>query len=108
MGEPLALQDIFFSTLSGAAIVLTGALYAMFFALARLHRSVAFEIASIVAFALLAAAVWVLIRSLSLSGFWILVTAVMLIGYFVAPRSIWRLCLGTHGEEDATPQQRST
>ena len=39
MGEPLGLQDMFFGTMAGAAIVLMGASYALFFALGRLHGS---------------------------------------------------------------------
>ena len=39
MGEPLGLQEMFFGTMAGAAIVLMGASYALFFALGRVHRS---------------------------------------------------------------------
>ena len=67
--------------------------------LARLHSSRALILASFCAYALLAAAVYVLINALALSGFWILVTAVMLIGYFFLPRAIWQLCVGTHAGE---------
>ena len=99
MGEALGLKDIFFSTMAGGAIVLMGALYSLFFALARLHSSRLLILASLCAYALLAAAVYVLINALALSGFWILVTAVMLIGYFFLPRAIWQLCVGTHAGE---------
>lgn len=100
MGEPIELQDLFFSTMSGAAIVLMGASYALFFALGRLHQSKSMTIASHFSYALLAAAVYVLVDSLRLSGFWILVAVVMLVGYFLAPRAIWTLCVGTHAAEE--------
>lgn len=96
MGEALDLRDIFFGTMAGGAIVLMGALYALFFALSRLHASRSLGAASLLAYALLAAAVYVLIDALSLTGFWLVVTAVMLVGYFFLPRAIWQLCVGTH------------
>jgi len=89
--------------MSGAAIVLMGAFYALFFALGRLHRSFALACAATASYLLLAVAVWVLVEALRLSGFWIAVAAVMLVGYFLAPRAIWRLCVGTHASgHDAT------
>ena len=108
MGEPLGLQEMFFSTMAGAAIVLMGALYALFFALGRLRTSRSLNIAALLAYALLAVAVYVLINALALSGFWILVTTVMLVGYFFLPRAIWHLCVGTHGDDTATTHSRAT
>jgi len=96
--EPIALQALFFGTLSGAAIVLFGAFYALFFALGRVHDSAWLNAASIASFVLLVVAVYVLIQSLALSGFWLVVVAVMLLGYYSAPRAIWRLCVGTHAD----------
>lgn len=107
MGEPMGLQDLFFGTMSGAAVVMMGAFYALFFALGRLHDSRALALASLVSYLLLAAAVYVLIDALSLSGFWIVVASVMLLGYFLAPRAIWHLCVGTHAAEEATNQSRA-
>lgn len=107
MGEALSLQDIFFSTMAGAAIVLAGALYSLFFALARLRRSRSLGILSLLAYAMLAAAVYVLINALALKGFWIVVTGVMLIGYFFLPRAIWQLCEGTHASDRATIDSRA-
>ena len=101
MGDPIGLQDLFFGTMAGAAIVLTGAFYALFFALGRLHSSRLMIIASLLSYLILVAAVFVLIDALALSGFWILVTAVMLIGYFLLPRAIWHLCVGTHADASA-------
>ena len=108
VGEPIELQDLFFSTLSGAAIVLMGAFYALFFALGRLHGSRALAYASIASYLLLAVSVWVLVEALGLSGFWIVVAAVMLVGYFLAPRAIWRLCVATHMNSDDSAQSRAT
>lgn len=108
MGEPMGLQDIFFSTMSGAAIVLMGAFYALFFALGRLHDSRILTAASLASYLALAAAVYVLVESLRMSGFWMLVATVMLLGYFLAPRAIWRLCVGTHAAEETAKQSRAT
>lgn len=108
MGEPIGLQDLFFGTMAGAMIVLSGALYALFFALTRLHHSRSMNIASVVAYLLLIVSVIVLADALALSGFWILVAAVMLIGYFLLPRAIWHLCVGTHAAEAAASHSRAT
>ncbi len=107
MGDAITLQEIFFSTMAGAAIVLFGAFYALFFALGRLHNSRSMMALSLVSYVVLAAAVIVLIDALHLHGFWLIVTSVMLIGYFFAPRAIWSLCVGTHAEEDAESQPRA-
>ena len=108
MGEALGLKEIFFSTMSGAAIVLMGALYALFFALGKLHASRALIAASFGAYALLAAAAYVLSDALALNGIWILVTAVMLVGYFFLPRAIWYLCVGTHAGAATTTDSGAT
>lgn len=107
MGEAITLQEMYFSTMAGAAIVLFGAFYALFFALGRLHASRALLAAAMASYAVLAAAVVVLIQALHLGGFWLLVTSVMLVGYFFAPRAIWSLCVGTHASEDADSQPRA-
>lgn len=108
MGEPLGLQEMFFGTMAGAAIVLMGASYALFFALGRLHQSRSMSAASLASYILLAAATYVLVDALALSGVWILVTAVMLVGYFLLPRAIWHLCVGTHADESADTHSRAT
>lgn len=106
MPDPISLREIFFSTASGAAIVLFGAFYALFFALGRLHGSLVLMAAAIASYLLLAVAVVVLILALHLAGFWLLVTGVMLVGYLFAPRAIWNLCVGTHGAHDTETQPR--
>ena len=108
MGEPMGLQDMFFGTMAGAAIVLMGASYALFFALGRLHDSRSMSAASLVSYLLLAAATYVFVDALALTGVWILVTAVMLVGYFLLPRAIWNLCVGTHADESAETHPRAT
>jgi hypothetical protein len=107
MGDALGLQDLFFGTMAGAGIVLAGALYALLFGLGRLQSSRGMYIASLLFYALLAIAVGVLVNALSLHGFWLVVVAVMLIGYFFLPRMIWKLCVGTHAAEIATPHSRA-
>ncbi len=97
--ESMALRDIFVGTMAGAAVVLFGAFYALFFALGRLHESRAMAATANLSYIALAVAVYLLAEAFALSGFWTIVAAVMLVGYFVAPRAIWQLCVGTHGDE---------
>jgi len=85
-----------------------GASYALFFALGRLHKSRAMIAAALVSYGLLAAATYVLVDALALSGVWILVTTVMLVGYFLLPRAIWHLCVGTHAGEPANISSGNT
>lgn len=108
MGEALDLRAIFFSTMAGGAIVLTGALYSLFFALAHLHSSRWMNAASLLAYTLLVAAVVVLIDSLALEGFWLVVAATMVVGYFFLPRAIWHLCVGTHAGDTAATESGAT
>ena len=100
MYEPLGLSNLFVGTLAGAAVVLMGAFYALFFALGRLQRNNAFALSALASYGLLVVAVVALVLALRLSGFWMVVAATMLIGYFLAPRAIWRLCVGTHSDDD--------
>jgi hypothetical protein len=98
MSGAIGIRNLFLGTMAGAVIVLAGAFYALFFALCRMHGSRAFAAASLVSYALLALAVYVLVESLDLDGIWLWVATVILAGYFLAPRAIWRLCVGTHGD----------
>jgi hypothetical protein len=104
----MGLQDMFFGTMAGAAIVLMGASYALFFALGRLHDSRAMSATAVASYLLLAVAAYVLVDALTLEGVWILVTTVMLVGYFFLPRAIWHLCVGTHADEPADTHSRAT
>ena len=96
MPDAISLQNLFIGTMSGAAIVLLGAFYALFHALERLHHHAGAAAASWLSYAGLVWMTYLFANALALSGFWIVVTIVMLIGYFIAPRVIWRLCLGVH------------
>ncbi len=101
MGEAMDLEVLLLSTMACAAVVLLGAFYALFFALGRLHASPSYSALALASYALLVAAVYVLVDALTLDGIWITVVTVMLVGYFLLPRAIWRLCVGTHGGDKA-------
>ena len=99
MIDPVGTQHIMAAAIAGALIILFGALYALFFALARLRARPGLMLSAYAAYALLVVAVVVLTVTLNLTGPWQVVAAVMVVGYFVAPRLIWRLCAGTHAAE---------
>lgn len=96
MIEPVATQDLMAAAIAGALIVLFGALYALFFALARLQHKKSYMFAAYTAYCILLLAVVVLVRTLNMTGIWQSVAAIMVIGYLLAPRLIWRLCVATH------------
>jgi len=99
MLEPVELQDLLIAVIAGALVVLSGALYAFCFALARLRQRRWLMHLAYAAYALLAVMVGLLARALHLNGFWLWLVAAMLIGYLLAPHGIWRLCVGTHPAE---------
>ena len=102
MGDPISLEGIFFGTMAGAGVVLFGALYALFFALGRLHESRPAALVGLLSYGALCVCCAVLAWALELAGLWQVLIGVMLVGYFAAPRAIWRLCVATHAA-DGTP-----
>ncbi len=94
--EPVAAGQIMQAVIAGAVVILTGALYALLFALGRLHGSRPLLALAFAAYGALAGAVFVLAAALHLTGYWTWLVAVMLLGYLIAPWGIWYLCTGTH------------
>ena len=79
-------------------MVLFGAGYAIFHALAGLTGSRRMVASSLLSYGALAACAVALAMLLQLGGWWLALMALLLVGYFVAPRFIWRLTLAVHGE----------
>ncbi len=103
MTDPAEVQRIALAAFSAGAIVLFGACYAVFLALARLRRLDILRRLSNLSYLALAVAVLALARLLRLEGFWLALAAILLIGYYLAPRFIWRLSVATHDSgEDQT------
>lgn len=101
MIEPVALKDFFLTFFSAAMVILTGALYALLFAYARVkHRPRLMPLAYL-AYLGLVVSVMVLAYAANLfsSGFWVFIVVLMLVGYLFAPHAIWHLCVGTHVHE---------
>ena len=89
--EPVALDHLFVAFVAGAAVILSGAAYALLFAWSRLRHRPGLMAPAYVAYACLAAAVLTLARVFHMRGVWAAVVVAMLVGYLVAPRAIWRL-----------------
>jgi len=85
--------------MSAALVVLSGALYALLFALARIRSSRTLLYFAYAAYLALCICALTLTRALELETFWVAVVAVMLLGYWLAPIAIWHLCVGTHETE---------
>jgi len=102
MIEPVALADFFTVFFSAAMVILTGAVYALLFALSRVKGLPRLLPLAYLAYAGLVVSAVFLADAANLfkSGFWTLVVALMLLGYFIAPHAIWKLCVGTHAAED--------
>lgn len=94
------------AAMTGAGVVLFGAFYALFFALARLQNRRIFLLPAFASYASLVFCVFVLASTLNLDGAWRSLVIVMLVGYFAAPYGIWHLCVGTHKSEEAGHEAR--
>ena len=107
MIEPVALQDFFLTFFSAAMVILTGALYALLFAYARVRQRPRLMPLAYLAYLGLVASVLVLamVANLFATGFWTFIVVLMLIGYLLAPHAIWHLCVGTHAHDH--PDQES-
>ena len=100
MVEPEVIHRVAGAALVGGVMVLFGAGYAIFHALAGLTGSHRMAAASILCYALLCASAAGFAALLQLKGWWLALMGLVLIGYFVAPRFIWKLSLALHGETD--------
>lgn len=100
MPESDLIRNLLLATVSGGMVVVSGALYALLFAHARLRNRPRLMHSAYLSYFVLCTAVVVLIISLDFRGFWLLVAAVMLVGYFLAPHAIWRLCVATHDDPE--------
>jgi hypothetical protein len=99
MIEPVHLENFFIAFFAGAMVIVGGALYALLFALSRVHRYPQLMPFAYGAYGVLAASVLALAYALNLNGLWQGLVYVMLIGYLLAPHGIWHLCVGTHSAE---------
>jgi len=106
----MEIRDVFVGTMAGAAVVLTGAFYALFYALGKLNAHRLSLAASFFSYLGLVAATILLVGALHLRGLWLLVPAAMLIGYLLAPMAIWRLSVDIHDVPDVQhdPQPQLT
>jgi len=95
MTEPIPLLA---AALSGAFIVLSGAGYALLFAVARLFEKPGLMPAAYGCYLVLVGCAVVLAGTLSLAGAWWLLVALMLVGYLFAPHAIWHLSVATHAD----------
>lgn len=99
--EPVAIGRLASAALLGGTIVLLGACYSIFLALARLGNFRWANAAAYASYAAMAACVIAFAALLELRGFWLVLIAFMLVGYFTLPRFIWRLSSAVHeGEEE--------
>ena len=92
--------EILLGAVAAASVVLTGALYAFFFALGRLRASAVLLRIAWIAYGLLVLSTSLLVRAMSLQGAWLWIVATMLVGYLLAPRAIWHLSTATHAGTD--------
>jgi len=93
----MQVNSIMLATMSGAMVVLAGALYAAVFAIGRLAENNNLVRLSYLFYGVLVVSVLVLARTLNFSGLWNGLVVMLLVAYLLAPQAIWKLCVGTHG-----------
>lgn len=103
--QAIEVNSILLATMAGAMVVLAGALYAAAFAIGKFSKNPSLVNLSYLFYAVLVVATLVLARTLGFSGVWNWVAVVMLVGYLVAPQAIWKLCVGTHSDEESHDDQ---
>ncbi|HYP67507.1 MAG TPA: hypothetical protein VEP67_04570 [Thiobacillaceae bacterium] len=103
MIEPVALKDFFITFFSAALVIISGALYALLFAYARIKNRPGLMLLAYTSYLGLFASVLVLAYAANLytHGFWMFIVLLMLIGYLLAPHGVWHLCVATHRNEHA-------
>jgi FlaA1/EpsC-like NDP-sugar epimerase len=97
----VAFQMIGIATFACAAIVIFGALYALFLALGHLKNRAHYIYLSYTAYLALVLSTWLLVEALQLTRWWLILIAILLVGYLIAPRIIWRLSVAVHGAKKA-------
>jgi hypothetical protein len=95
----LSAAGILLSTIAAALVVVSGALYALLFALGRLRASRLLSRCAWAAYASLVVCTFALSTALELDGGWLWIIVLMLVGYLLAPGAIWHLSVGTHAGE---------
>lgn len=103
--EPVALSDFFLSFFSAAMIIFCAALYAGFYAWAKIAARRALHIAAWLAYATLLVFVGVFSNVNHLNGSWQLLSLTMALGYAFMPHVIWNLCVATHADESEHSHQ---
>ncbi|MBN4073406.1 hypothetical protein JYT23_01070 [Mariprofundus ferrooxydans] len=100
MIEPVELQDFFIVFFSGAMVIIAGALYALLFAWSRLQSKPWMMVLAYGSYGILFISVLTLGSAAHLNGYWRWLIVIMLVGYLLAPHGIWKLCVGTHKDND--------
>jgi FlaA1/EpsC-like NDP-sugar epimerase len=96
--EPVELANFFTVFFSAAMVILCGALYALLFAYSQIHNMPRLMWLAYASYSTLAVSVFFLGDAANLfnNDFWTFIVGLMLVGYLLAPRMIWKLCVGTH------------
>ncbi len=96
MIDPVMSDSILLAAMSGALIVVFGALFAVLYAFARLKGNRQLMYMAYLNYFLLVVSAIALSRALNLDGYWTVIVVIMLAGYFAGPHVIWKLCVKTH------------
>lgn len=101
MIEPVAMANFFTVFFSAAMVIMTGALYALLFAYARMKAAPRVMGLAYLSYIGLAVSVLTLGQAANLfvDTFWTFIVGLMLLGYLLAPHGIWKLCVRTHAGE---------
>lgn len=101
MIEPVAMANFFTVFFSAAMVIMTGALYALLFAYARMKSVPRLMGLAYLSYLGLVVSVLTLAQAANLldDPYWTFIVGLMLLGYLLAPHGIWTLCVRTHKGE---------
>ncbi len=99
MLQPVELKDFFITFFASGIIIVSGALYALFYAFYHLKKIAVLNYLAYVSYFVLFISVLIITQTMHLDKIWTIVVIAMLVGYFLAPRGIWHLCVATHKEK---------
>ena len=70
MIDPVNLVNFFIAFFSAAMVIFMGAAYALFFAVAKIHRRILYEVCSYICYGFLGVSVYFMADALNLHGYW--------------------------------------
>lgn len=104
--DPVHIKAIATAALAAGSVILFGAAYGIFYALAQLRTDRRLKMVAFASYVALLAAALILAHALDLHGIWQLLIGTLLFGYLIAPPLMWRLSAAVHAVDQQVQASR--